>query len=102
MFIGILAAPFALVVLRRSAARLWTRHRFLRTAPREVQGRMERVRDSLEVGAGHLDVAEREIDAGIATEFWDAMEGFAAALEHCRAMWNEAVDIAERKCHVRP
>ena len=75
---------------------VWASHQFLRAAPGETRHRMETVKEGLDTGAGHLEMAASELDAGRAPLFWDAMDAFTADIQRCRSAWNEAVDIAEK------
>ena len=70
--------------------------KFRRDAPSQIRRCMEGVEEYLEKGGGHLEIAKHELEAGTAPLFWDAMDDFALTIEHGRAAWNEAVDIAER------
>ena len=91
-----IAGIIAIFAIYLAATTRRARLKFLREAPSEIQSRMETVRESLAAGAGHLETAERELEAATAPLFWDAMDDFAPAIEPGRTAWNGAVDIAER------
>lgn len=72
------------------------RRKFLREAPKKIQDLMATCRENLVNGAGILDAAESELEAGRAPLFWDEMDRFPDAIHRCRVDWNAAADIADR------
>ena len=100
--VGAAAILFAIVALWRHTKRQLERRQFLREAPSQIESRMATVKEGLAAGAGHLETAERELATATAPLFWDAMDDFVPAMGHCRAVWNGAVDIAERYERLSP